>query len=93
MGLLKTQQEMFVVCMGNTLKEKRVIPPEIVQTIWQGCPSTLGKDAFKVFAYSYQKVVCSRIEVTETERLDGDQHYDFHPQDSHPIGVEDLVLV
>ena len=39
-----------------------------------------------------QKVVFSRMEVTAIQRLDWDQYWDFHPQDSHPIGVEDFVL-
>ena len=39
-----------------------------------------------------QKVVFSRMEVTAIQRLDWDQYWDFHPRDSHPIGVEDLVL-
>ena len=33
------------------------------------------------------------MEVTATQRLDWDQHWYFHLPDSHPIGVEDLVLV
>ena len=32
------------------------------------------------------------MEVTATQRLDWDQRWNFHPQVSHPIGVEDLVL-
>ena len=32
------------------------------------------------------------MEVTATQRLDWDQCWDFHPQDSHPIGAEDSVL-
>ena len=32
------------------------------------------------------------MEVSATQRLDWDQCWNFHPQDSHPIGVEDLVL-
>ena len=32
------------------------------------------------------------MEVTATQRLDWDQCWDFHPPDSHPIGVRDLVL-
>ena len=33
------------------------------------------------------------MEVTVTQTLDRDQCWDFHPPDSHPIGVEDSVLV
>ena len=33
------------------------------------------------------------MEVTATQRLDWNQCWGFHPQESHPIGVEDLVLV
>ena len=32
------------------------------------------------------------MEVSATQRLDWDQCWDFHLLDSHPIGVEDLVL-
>ena len=32
------------------------------------------------------------MEVSATHRLYGDQCWDFCPQESHPIGVEDLVL-
>ena len=32
------------------------------------------------------------MEVYATQRLDWDQYWDFHLQDSHPIGVENLVL-
>ena len=32
------------------------------------------------------------MEVGAAQRLDWDQYWDFHPQDSHPIGVEDLVF-
>ena len=33
------------------------------------------------------------MEVTATQRLYWDQHWDnFPPQEGHPIGVEDLVL-
>ena len=32
------------------------------------------------------------MEVYATQRLDWDQYWYFHPQDSHPIGVENLVL-
>ena len=31
--------------------------------------------------------------VTTTQMLDWDQHWYFHLHNSHPIGVEDLVLV
>ena len=52
MGLLKTHQEMFVAFLGNTLEEnKGFIPPELVQPVWQGCPSVLGKYTFKMGAY------------------------------------------
>ena len=32
------------------------------------------------------------MEVTATQRLDWDQCWVFHPQDSHPIGVEDFII-
>ena len=33
------------------------------------------------------------MEVTATQKLDWDQHWDFHVPDSHQSGDEDLVLV
>ena len=33
------------------------------------------------------------MEVTATQRLDWDQCWDFHQQDSHPIGIESLVWI
>ena len=33
------------------------------------------------------------MEVAATQRFDWDQYWDFHKLDSHPIGVEDAVLV
>ena len=93
MGLLKTQQELFDVFLEKTLMEKRVIPPELLQPVWQGCPSALDKYTFKMGASWNQKIVFSRMEVTATQRLDWDQHWDFHPQESHLIRVENLALV
>ena len=93
MRLLKTQKEMFVVFFGKILQRKqRVIPCELVQSVMQGCPSALGQYTFIMGAYWNQKGVFSRMEVTATQWVDWDQCWDFHPQKSHPIGVEDLVL-
>ena len=39
------------------------------------------------------KGLFSMMEETATQTLDWDQCWDFHPPDSDPIGVEDLVLV
>ena len=59
MGLLKTQQEIFVVFLGKVFKETKVISPELIQPLWQGYHSVLGKHQDGGFC---------------TQRLDWDQH-------------------
>ena len=52
----------------------------------------LGKTLYRRQRVIPPEHVFSRMEVTATQRLDWDQSWDFHPQDTNPIGVEDLVL-
>ena len=93
MGLLETQQEMFCCFLGKMLKENKWL-------FLQSLSSQSGKDApqpwvnipLKCFLPG-TKGSFQRMEVTVTQRLDWDHHLDFHLPDSHPIGVEDLVLV
>ena len=76
--LLKTQQDSFVVFLGNSLQRKQGLFLLVLSSL-------SGKDAPQFW-------VNSRMEVSATQRLYGDQCWDFCPQESHPIGVEDLVL-
>ena len=62
--------------------------------------SLSGKDATEPWitiplkqALTGTKVLFSRMEVTATQRLDWEKCCNFHPADSHPIGVEESVLV
>ena len=77
MGLLKTQKECLLFSWGKLLKENKGL-------FLLSLSSLSGKDAKRLFSAGWKLLQLKGWILREG--------WDVHPQDSHQIGVEDVVL-